>query len=90
MPTTLLSKFTAGATVLAACTAVAACRTARTSDPMADKCVTSVGLVEGAPASVVTQGGGCKSPTRAAAFPAVALQGRRAGHNGANRHGREQ
>ena len=70
MPTTLLSKFTAGATVLAACTAVAACRTARTSDPMADKCVTSVGLVEGAPASVVTQGGGCKSPTRAAAFPA--------------------
>jgi gamma-glutamyltranspeptidase/glutathione hydrolase len=70
MSTTLLSRFTAGVTVLAACTAVAACRTTRTSDPLADKCVTTVGLVQGAPAYVGTQGGGCQRSTRAATFPA--------------------
>jgi gamma-glutamyltranspeptidase/glutathione hydrolase len=71
MPTTLLSKLTAGAAVLATCTAVAACRTARTPDPLADKCVTSEALVDGAPSVIATQGGGCKSPTRAATFPAT-------------------
>jgi gamma-glutamyltranspeptidase/glutathione hydrolase len=37
MPTTLLSKFTAGATVLAACATAAACHNARTSDGLAGK-----------------------------------------------------